>query len=211
MSPAQRGSHDAILTQFMRHEADVLIGTQMIAKGLDLPLVTLVGVMAADTGLFLPDFRAAERTFQLLTQVSGRAGRSDLGGEVVVQTYHPDHYALQAASRHDYEAFYRQELAFRREQNYPPFARLARAVFYNSRDDRAREAAETMAGELRTDAAQLALPDTTVLGPAPCFFRQQRGLYRWQVIVRGPDPSALLCDRAIPPGCRLDVDPAELL
>ena len=98
----------------------MLIGTQMIAKGLDLPLVTLVGVVAADIGLFLPDFRAGERTFQLLTQVAGRAGRSALGGQVIVQTYHPDHYAIVAASHHDYEGFYRQEMAFRREQGYPP-------------------------------------------------------------------------------------------
>ena len=123
-----KGSHDAILSKFIAHEADVLIGTQMIAKGLDLPLVTLVGVVAADTGLFLPDFRAAERTFQLLTQVAGRAGRSTLGGEVIVQTYHPDHYAIVAASNHDYDAFYRQEMAFRRQQGYPPVRRLARLV-----------------------------------------------------------------------------------
>ncbi|HEX7592633.1 MAG TPA: primosomal protein N', partial [Anaerolineae bacterium] len=119
-----KDSHEAILEKFVLHQADILIGTQMIAKGLDLPLVTLVGVISADTALNLPDFRAGERTFQLLTQVAGRAGRSILGGKVIVQTYNPEHYAIVAASTHDYGAFYAREIAFRREQNYPPFSRL---------------------------------------------------------------------------------------
>ena len=152
-----KGSHDAILAKFVAHDADILIGTQMIAKGLDLPLVTLVGVVAADIGLFLPDFRASERTFQLLTQVAGRAGRSALGGEVVVQTYHPDHYAIVAASNHDYEGFYREEMAFRRQQMYPPLRRLARLVFYHTasgrkRRPRRRRAADLLRAEI---AAQL--------------------------------------------------------
>ncbi|MGE5263055.1 MAG: primosomal protein N', partial [Acidobacteriota bacterium] len=123
-----KDSHEAILDQFVRHQADILIGTQMIAKGLDLPLVTLVGVISADTSLNLPDFRAGERTFQLLTQVAGRAGRSILGGKVILQTYAPEHYAIQAASHHDYAAFYEREIAFRREQGYPPFNRLIRLL-----------------------------------------------------------------------------------
>src|SRR5690606_15445131 len=102
-----KGSHEKILKRFASQEADVLVGTQMIAKGLDLPLVTLVGVISADVGLYLPDFRSGERTFQLLTQVSGRAGRSSRGGRVVIQTYTPEHYAIQAAARHDYAGFYR--------------------------------------------------------------------------------------------------------
>ncbi len=101
----------------------------MIAKGLDLPRVTLVGIMSADTALGLPDYRAGERTFQLLTQVAGRAGRGVLGGHVVLQSYLPEHYAIQAAAHHDYESFYRQEIAYRQEQRYPPFRRLARIVF----------------------------------------------------------------------------------
>ena len=131
-----KGSHDAILARFISHEADILVGTQMIAKGLDLPLVTLVGVVAADIGLFLPDFRTGERTFQLLTQVAGRAGRSALGGQVIVQTYHPDHYAIVAAGHHDYEGFYRQEMAFRREQNYPPLSRLVKLIYYHTQTAR---------------------------------------------------------------------------
>ncbi|MCX6031248.1 MAG: primosomal protein N' [Chloroflexi bacterium] len=206
-----KGSHDAILSRFVAHEADVLIGTQMIAKGLDLPLVTLVGVIAADVGLFLPDFRAGERTFQLLTQVAGRAGRSALGGRVIVQTYHPDHYAVVAASHHDYDGFYRQEIAFRRQQGYPPFRRLAQLVYYNSQRVKAEAEATRLADQLRGEITHLALPDTDLIGPAPCFFGQQRGLYRWQVIVRSPDPAALLRRVPLPLGWRLDIDPVDLL
>jgi primosomal protein N' (replication factor Y) len=128
---AGKGSHDAILRQFAEHKADVLVGTQMIAKGLDLPLVTLVGVVAADVGLFLPDFRSGERTFQLLTQVAGRAGRSERGGRVVIQTYRPDHYAIQAAAQHDYKGFYQREIHFRQEHGYPPVQRFARLVYWD--------------------------------------------------------------------------------
>jgi primosomal protein N' (replication factor Y) len=206
-----KGSHEAILAKFVAHEADVLIGTQMIAKGLDLPLVTLVGVIAADVGLFLPDFRAGERTFQLLTQVAGRAGRSALGGQVIVQTYHPDHYAVVAASHHDYESFYRQEIAFRREQGYPPVRRLARLVYYHTKLAQAQAEATRLADLLWAEIARLELPDTDLLGPAPCFFSMQRGAYRWQVIVRGPDPAALLRRVPVPLGWRMDIDPVDLL
>jgi primosomal protein N' (replication factor Y) len=206
-----KGSHEAILARFVAHEADVLIGTQMIAKGLDLPLVTLVGVIAADVGLFLPDFRAGERTFQLLTQVAGRAGRSALGGQVIVQTYHPDHYAVVAASHHDYETFYRQEIAFRREQGYPPVRRLARLVYSHTKLTQAQAEATRLADLLWAEIARLALPDTDLLGPAPCFFSMQRGAYRWQVIVRSPDPAALLRRVPAPLGWRMDIDPVDLL
>ena len=161
-----KGSHDAILAKFVAHEADVLIGTQMIAKGLDLPLVTLVGVIAADVGLFLPDFRAGERTFQLLTQVAGRAGRSVLGGEVIVQTYHPDHYAVLAASHHDYEGFYRQEMNFRREQGYPPVRRLARLVYHHGKREQAQAEATRLADLLR---AEIANPRSTLSGAPPGY------------------------------------------
>ena len=121
----KKNSHQDILNKFRNHEADILIGTQMVAKGLDLPLVTLVGVVIADTSLNLPDFRAGERTFQLLSQVAGRAGRGQSGGQVVIQTYNPNHYAIQAAARHDYKAFYEQEIKFRRQLKEPPFTQLA--------------------------------------------------------------------------------------
>lgn len=206
-----KGSHDAILEKFIAHEADILIGTQMIAKGLDLPLVTLVGVVAADTGLFLPDFRASERTFQLLTQVAGRAGRSALGGEVVVQTYHPEHYAILAASNHDYEGFYREEMGFRRQQMYPPLRRLARIVFYHGQRARAQAEAQAAADILHSEIAAHSLPDVDLMGPAPCFFARQRGEWRWQVVVRAPDPLALLQRITAGRGWRVDVDPVDLL
>lgn len=206
-----KGSHDAILANFVAHEADVLIGTQMIAKGLDLPLVTLVGVVAADVGLFLPDFRASERTFQLLTQVAGRAGRSALGGEVIVQTYHPDHYAIQAASEHDYDGFYRQEMAFRRQQMYPPVRRLARLVYHHGQRGKAQAEAQHVADVLQTEISVQSLPDTDLIGPAPCFFARQRGEWRWQIILRGPDPARLLRRVALGLGWRIDVDPVDLL
>jgi primosomal protein N' (replication factor Y) len=206
-----KGAHDAILDRFIARRADVLIGTQMIAKGLDLPLVTLVGVVAADTGLFLPDFRASERTFQLLTQVAGRAGRSTLGGQVIVQTYHPDHYAIVAASRHDYEEFYRQEMVFRREQNYPPVRRLARLIFHHPQRAAAQAEATRMAQQLSAEIERLALDETDLIGPAPCFFNRQRDTYRWHLIVRSPDPVTLLRHLPTPLGWRLDVDPVDLL
>jgi primosomal protein N' (replication factor Y) len=220
-----KGAHDAILDRFVAHQADVLIGTQMIAKGLDLPLVTLVGVIAADTGLFLPDFRAAERTFQLLTQVAGRAGRSALGGQVIVQTYHPDHYAVVAASRHDYEAFYRQEMAFRRAQGYPPLQRLARLVYHHTQRAKGEAEATRMAGLLRIEIERLSkisdreskipkggeMGEMRLIGPAPCFFSRQRGEWRWQVVLCGPDPNALLRRVPLPDGWRLDIDPVDLL
>ncbi len=206
-----KGSHDAILAKFVAHQADILIGTQMIAKGLDLPLVTLVGVVAADIGLFLPDFRASERTFQLLTQVAGRAGRSALGGEVVVQTYHPDHYAVVAASNHDYEGFYREEMGFRRQQMYPPLRRLARVVFYHTQRAKAQAEAQAAADALRGEIAAQGLTDVDLIGPAPCFFARQRGEYRWQVVVRSADPAALIRRVSVGRGWRIDVDPVELL
>ena len=203
------GSHDIILAHFAAHRADVLIGTQMIAKGLDLPLVTLVGVVSADTGLNLPDFRAAERTFQVLTQVSGRAGRGLLGGRVVLQTYQPEHYAIRAAAGHDYQAFYDQEIRYRRELGYPPFRRLARLLVQHPSNERAQGEAERLARVLR---AQIARSDqqADLIGPAPCFFAKVRGEYRWQVIVRGSDPAALIPED-LPEGWAVDVDPVSLL
>jgi len=206
-----KGSHDAILAKFVAHDADVLIGTQMIAKGLDLPLVTLVGVVAADIGLFLPDFRASERTFQLLTQVAGRAGRSALGGEVIVQTYHPDHYAILAASEHDYDGFYRQEMAFRRQQMYPPVRRLARLVYHHGQRPKAQAEAQRVAEALRTEISAQSLPDTDLIGPAPCFFARQRGEWRWQIVLRSADPTLPLSRFLLGPGWRIDVDPVDLL
>jgi len=208
-----KGSHEAILAAFAAHEADILVGTQMIAKGLDLPLVTLVGVVAADVGLFLPDFRSGERTFQLLTQVAGRAGRSERGGRVVIQTYRPEHYVVQAAAQHNYADFYAREMQFRREHSYPPVRRLARLIFWDKRLDVARREAERMAAKLRHRIAQMGLKGEGILllGPAPAFFERYRGYYRWQILVRAPEPATLLRGLDIPFGWRVDVDPASLL
>jgi primosomal protein N' (replication factor Y) len=204
-------SHEAFLQSFIEHQADILIGTQMIAKGLDLPLVTLVGVVAADTALHLPDFWASERTFQLLTQVAGRAGRSILGGQVIIQTYTPEHYAVQMASRHDYDGFYEKELAFRREHGYPPFARLAKLVYVHQNQKRCQEEAEKLYRILDNKIARLGLAGADLIGPAPCFFGRLRGKYRWQIVARASDPQALLRDVIFPRGWRVDIDPVSTL
>lgn len=207
----EAGGHETLLDRFARHEADVLIGTQMIAKGLDLPMVTLVGVIAADGALNLPDFRAAERTFQLLVQVAGRAGRGPRGGRVIVQTYAPDHYAVQTAASHDYEAFYVRELAFRRQVGYPPFARLARLVFADPSAARARSQALDLAEQLNQARRRPGLAGIDLLGPAPCFFKRLQGRWRWQIVLRGSDPRALLGRVEIPPSWRVDIDPLDVL
>jgi primosomal protein N' (replication factor Y) len=205
----QKGSHEIILAHFQAQRAQVLIGTQMVAKGLDLPLVTLVGVVSADTGLHLPDFRAAERTFQVLTQVAGRAGRGLLGGRVILQTYHPEHYAIEAASQHDYQQFYQKELEARRQLDYPPFTRMARLIFRHSSFEQAQQSAETLAEELRPSLMAAGLLDH-MIGPVPCFFEKERGEYRWQIILRGPDPGRFL-PAELPAGWAVDVDPVTLL
>jgi primosomal protein N' (replication factor Y) len=204
-------SHEVLLAQFANHQADILIGTQMIAKGLDLPLVTLVGVVSADTALQLPDLRSAERTFQLLAQVAGRAGRGLLGGRVIIQTYAPEHYAIRAAARHDYAAFAAQELAFRRAQHYPPYARLARLLVRDPDARRAQRMAESIGKQLRGYVAQHTFSDTTLIGPAPCFFPRLRDDYRWHILLRAPDPAAILRHAPLPVACRVDIDPLSLL
>ena len=204
-------AHATILHLFSTGLAHVLVGTQMVAKGLDLPLVTVVGVISADTALNLPDFRSSERTFQLLTQVAGRAGRGLLGGRVILQTYHPDHYAVVAASAHDYAGFAARELSFRREQGYPPYRRLVKLVYEDASPSRARAQAETLAETLRDALARQGLPATDLIGPAPPFFARLRDRYRWQLLLRHSNPSSFLRAVQIPPGWRVDVDPVSVL
>jgi len=202
--------HERFLQAFIEHRVDVLIGTQMIAKGLDLPLITLVGVVSADTALHLPDFRATERTFQLLTQVAGRAGRSYRGGQVIIQTYNPDHYAIQSAAHHDFAGFYHRELTYRRQLDYPPFSRLV-ALRYSDKDPyRCRTEAERLGRWLIAEIQRLGLA-VDLIGPAPCFFSRVQGRYRWQIVLRARDPIPLLSDVALPRGWRVDVDPVSLL
>ncbi len=206
-----KGAHEEILDAFLEGQAQVMVGTQMIAKGLDLPLVTLVGVVTADTALHLPDFRAGERTFQLLTQVAGRAGRSILGGRVIIQTYTPKHYAVEAASRHDYEAFFEQEMSFRQEQRYPPLRRLVRLIYLSRSLRRAEESARSMRSALDKRIASLDVSDVEVVGPAPAFYARLRGQHRWHLLVKARDPHSLLEGLPFGPGWRVDVDPASVL
>lgn len=205
-----KGAHERILQQFSRQQADVLVGTQMLAKGLDLPLVTLVGVVLADVGLNLPDYRAAERAFQVLTQVAGRAGRSPLGGKVVLQTFQPDHYAIQAAAKHDYAAFYEQESAHRRQLRYPPFAQLLRLEYRHTDAAKAEADAHQMGATIERLLQQQQRTATEIVGPAPCFYSRLRREYRWQILLRGPDPASLIRDVRLS-GWRVEVNPPSIL
>ncbi len=204
-------AHEAILQRFVDRKADVMVGTQMVAKGLDLPLVTLVGVVSADIGIALPDFRAGERTFQLLTQVAGRAGRGLLGGRVILQTYQPEHYAIAAAAKHDYAAFYQREIAYRREIGYPPFRRLVRMLFRFPNETQAQREAERAASLLRHRIDSQHMTGTELIGPAPCFFTRENNIFRWQLLLRGVDPTPALEGIDIPKGWYVDVDPVEVL
>jgi primosomal protein N' (replication factor Y) len=203
-------SHQEILNKFRSHGADILIGTQMVAKGLDLPLVTLVGVVNADTSLNLPDFRAGERTFQLLSQVLGRAGRGSLGGKVIIQTYSPEHYAIQTAARHDYALFYDREINYRRQLHNPPFSRLAYLVYSHTNDALCQREAERMKRLLIGEIESKGIDDLSIIGPAPAFIHRLRGRFRWQLILRGSDPSAFLSPIPIPQGWTIDIDPIGL-
>jgi primosomal protein N' (replication factor Y) len=183
----RKGSHGSIVHRVRSGEADVLIGTQMVAKGLDFPNVTLVGVVSADTGLHIADFRAAERTFQLLAQVSGRSGRGDRPGQVVIQTFSPDHYAVVCAAQQDYAAFYEKEIAQRRELSYPPFGTLANIVATHAEEHLAQAAAQRAAVALR----QIGDADLQVLGPAPAPLARLKGRFRWHVVVRAPSDTQI--------------------
>ncbi|MFO7680303.1 MAG: primosomal protein N' [Chloroflexota bacterium] len=208
---AGRTAHEDLLASFINHEADVLVGTQMIAKGLDLPLVTLVGVISADVSLGLPDYRTGERAFQLLAQVAGRAGRGLLGGRVIIQTYQPEHYAVQAAADHDYAGFYIEEIRFRTQHMLPPFRRLAKLIWVDTVNDRGQREAEKTAKALRHHARELALSATDILGPTPPFFNRIDGRYRWQIIIRSPNPNRLLVDFPLAPQWIVDIDPESTL
>ncbi len=219
-STRKRGSMESALDRFRDGEADILLGTQMVAKGLDFPRVTLVGVINADMQLSLPDFRSAERTFQLLTQVAGRSGRGDDPGEVYIQTDHAAHYALRSAAAQDYEAFYAQELAQRREPPYPPWRRLVNLLFDGKSEQAVIGLAESTADSLELAIADADL-DVELLGPAPQPLSRLKGKHRWHLTLRGIGHKDLrsLAERALIAvegsrgGVRLsvDVDPVSLL
>jgi len=204
---SRRYAHEELLTNFREHRMDILIGTQMIAKGLDLPQVTLAGIISADIGLNLPDFRAGERTFQLLCQVAGRAGRGLKSGQVIIQTYSPENYAIQAAAKHDYEGFYSQEIDYRRQCNYPPFSHFARLVYSYTNNDLCRREAEKMSQIIIIEKRRRGLTDLSLLGPVPAFAAKVRGKYRWQLILRGSNPTRILEEVTLPRGWIVDVDP----
>lgn len=208
---AGRNTHQNLLASFINQEADILIGTQMIAKGLDLPFVTLVGVISADVSLALPDYRTGERAFQVLAQVAGRAGRGLLGGRVIIQTYKPEHYAIQAAAEHDFASFYIDEIKFRTQHGLPPFRRLAKLVYVDPINDRGQREAEKLAKGLRVHIRNLRLTNTEILGPVPPFFNRLDGRYRWQIILRTPSPNRVLDAFPVPPNWMVDIDPVSTL
>jgi primosomal protein N' (replication factor Y) (superfamily II helicase) len=206
----EKESHEAILSHFAAGRANVLIGTQMLAKGLDLPRVTLVGMVLADVGLYLPDPFAAERVFQVLTQVAGRAGRRALGGRAVLQTFNPAHYAVRTAAAQDVDAFYREELGQRRRLGYPPFAGLVRLEVRHERAESAERQANALAVKLRKQIQSEKRRSVTVVGPAPCFYSRLEGRYRWQIVLRGANLRDLLPER-LGPEWRIEVQPVSLL
>ena len=221
-STSKRGSQEALIRRWERGEIDILLGTQMITKGHDVSGVTLVGALLADMSLNLPDFRAAERTFQLLSQVAGRSGRGDDPGRVVVQTFAPDHYTMRHLLRHDYENFFAAEIEFRRALNYPPFCRLVSLRVDGPKADEVEAKAKILAQGLRAQLARDAKgrEQIEILGPAPAPILKLRSRYRWQLLLKSKQSTVLLelagHARTLVPrsrACRLhiDVDPYSML
>ncbi len=204
---SRKGSHERMLAALEAREIDVLVGTQMLAKGLDLPEMTVVGVVDADVGLSIPDFHAHERTFQLLSQVAGRAGRRERDGYVFIQTYEPESTPIVAAANHDYLAFYQDEIAHRRRAGYPPFSRMARLVHRNREAEAGLLEASRVAGELRLERDVLGHAEPDILGPMPTYIHRMRGEYRWQVLLRGREPARLIERVRLGERWAVDIDP----
>jgi primosomal protein N' (replication factor Y) len=205
------GDYERLLRRFRDREAQVLVGTQMIAKGLHFPSVTLVGVVMADIGLGVPDHRAGEKAFQLLFQVAGRAGRGEAAGKAIIQTFQPENYAIQAAGAQNFEAFYQKELANRREQGNPPFSKLVRLVHTHTNQALSERETFEIAEELRLERDAWGYSDIQILGPTPTYPPRVRGHYRWQVFLRGVQPERLLQKYPVPPNrWTIDVDPVAL-
>ncbi len=216
-SVRKRGSHEQILKAFRQHEIDILIGTQMIAKGFDFPHVTLVGVILADVGLMLPDFRSSERTFQLLTQVAGRAGRGDKPGRVLIQTFSPNHPSVRFSKSHDYLSFSRDEMPVRYEHHYPPYRQLINFIVRAREEKKAYLFARSLRDLLNET---LKSSETEIIGPAPLPFYKLRGHYRWHVMIKWPFQSddlsqlwAVISKLKRPSGAQMaiDVDPLNIL
>jgi primosomal protein N' (replication factor Y) len=211
----RRGAAAEVLRAVAAGSIDVLVGTQMIAKGHDFPRVTLVGVVSADVGLGLADFRAAERTFQLLTQVAGRAGRGEARGEAIIQTLYPNHYSIRHACKQDYDAFFADELNYRRAMHYPPLTAMINLIVKGADAASAMTDAATIAGHLRSRAKER----YRVLGPAPAPLAKLRGEYRTQIFLKGAQRAvmreAVLAALSAEPEMRrrvsIDIDPVSIL
>ena len=215
----KRGSHEKIFAAFSEGEADVLIGTQMVTKGLDVAKVTLVGVVSADTSLNLPDFHAAERTFQQLTQVAGRAGRHHLPGKVIIQSLNPEHYALKYALSHDYDGFYKEEIEFRKSLFYPPFSRLINIILSGRNEQKTAETASHIAKSLKSNY-KLQNTKHIILGPAKAAISKLRGQFRYQILIKAEEILSAkkvvfesIREEHLPPDIRVnvDIDPMNLL
>ncbi|MGH7429013.1 MAG: replication restart helicase PriA, partial [Candidatus Methylomirabilaceae bacterium] len=211
----RRRAHQNILRAVEQRQTQILIGTQMVGKGHDFPGITLVGVLSADASMQVPDFRAGERTYALLTQVAGRAGRGDRPGQVIIQTYNPEHYSILAARDNDYDALYQIERPLRQGRGLPPFGFLVLFVISHAKQDEAQAKAERLAKLLEERAA----PPLALEGPAPAPLSRLKGRYRWQLLAKGPDPEALHrwvreCVELLPASdqrsVEVDVDPVDL-
>jgi len=212
-----KGSYEYILNNFRTGKLDILVGTQMIAKGHDFPLVTLVGVVSSDVGLNIPDFRSCEKTFSLLTQVAGRAGRGQIPGEVIIQTYSPQHYSIHAAEKHDYQGFYNQEIEFRQQLRYPPFTRLMNILIRGKNQDQSCQISMMVAGQLKMNNPD---NDILILGPAPCSLSKIQGYYRYHILLKSSKIQQMrqlalksIQELSLPNGVDvvLDMDPGDML
>jgi primosomal protein N' (replication factor Y) len=219
---SKRGAHEELIRSWEKGETDILVGTQMITKGHDVTGVTLVGALLADLSLNLPDFRSGERTFQLLSQVAGRSGRGDEPGTVIIQTYAPDHYAIQHLIHHDYKGFFAAEIDFRRALNYPPFSRLVCLRLEGPKFEEVERKARMLGATLHDKTIHNARlrEKIEILGPAPAPIEKLRNRYRWQLLLKGKQSSSLLelakqAREALPRSrsvrLHIDVDPYNML
>jgi len=209
----KRGSHESIYRDFLEGKIDILIGTQMIAKGWDIPEVGLVGVISADTALNFPDFRANEKTFQLLTQVAGRTGRGNSRGSVIIQTYNPESPVINMAAKHNYAGFYEAEIEERKIFDYPPFSRIIKLEIRDENQNiglqKAKELASTLEKRVKKEYN---LNLSQILGPSPAFIPKLRGSFRWQILIKTkekkPDFNLL---EGLPSKCLKDIDPISII
>ncbi|MGA9049443.1 MAG: primosomal protein N' [Dehalococcoidia bacterium] len=208
---ARTREYEKALNSFRRQEIDILVGTQILAKGLDFPGVSVVGIVNSDSSLNLPDFRSGERTFQLLCQVEGRAGRGIVAGKAVIQTYNPGYYAIKYAAMHDYKGFYESELKYRREFGYPPFTRMVRLLYSHSNEEKCRTEAGRLAASIQSIIDEQGIEGFKLIGPAPAFVSRLRGKYQVQLILLGSNPRSILGRLDFPIGWILDVDPVGMI